>query len=456
MKSLIYLLVIVLLFASCAGENTEPADEVVSPVTEIGEPSWQQIYSDYFADGLYQGVHDIQTAEHTAADRGMFINIGSDMPPYRNDRNPPLTDDDGTVFVALSCVGSIFRYGLGGEVDGEVVTFIQQGFEYDVEVKIEAGSNILYRNGTALTMDAAPFHKGRTLYFPIAAVADALGHYTWFNERTNELQISYTAVEIYVWNENRDSSAEGLRYAIFQCRDNERDLSEVFAGGVSDFDEIEKQFDRVPPGLIGLTPLYRIAGHKIQYEDAQAIEYRLIDSFGYVVGVRRRLIDELPLIIQGTGGFSDEWFSMQLLALGESGLKETGSHTYRFMYLRENRQPMMLRIEVMPDGSGVLHFALCDGEINDWGGELIEVTQKSLSTTQVNEFLELLEAVGFREIPLSEDTGYYMLGGAWWVIEGVRDGGYHLIERQSPEEGSDVYRIGELFVELWGGDINLY
>lgn len=58
-----------------------------------------------------------------------------------------------------------------------------------------------------------------------------------------------------------------------------------------------------------------------------------------------------------------------------------------------------------------------------------------------------LENENFWELPTKKET----LGfdGAQWVIEGLQDGKYHLVDRWTPESGS-IRKIGLFLLELSG------
>ena len=160
--------------------------------------------------------------------------------------------------------------------------------------------------------------------------------------------------------------------------------------------------------------------------------------------------NNMPSIIRGTGDFSDERYSRQLFMLRESSLMDSDSHIYRFTNINDVF-PYTIRIEIMPDGSGYLNFRMNTRMWEIGRSLLFRSSQKRLNEEQVNELLGILDGHNFWNIP--ENSEVMGLGGETWIMEGVKDGRYHIVHRWSPdfyEEGKVVYNIGNYFLELSG------
>ncbi|PYV47582.1 MAG: hypothetical protein DMG94_05690 [Acidobacteria bacterium] len=56
-----------------------------------------------------------------------------------------------------------------------------------------------------------------------------------------------------------------------------------------------------------------------------------------------------------------------------------------------------------------------------------------MTQEQMDKFLERVKGAGFWEIPSYEKT--WGLDGAQWIIEGVEDGKYHVVDRWTPTKG---------------------
>lgn len=136
--------------------------------------------------------------------------------------------------------------------------------------------------------------------------------------------------------------------------------------------------------------------------------------------------------------FKANWYSAQLRALEEPSLLDLAdhrpSHSYRFLWLRTFNHPVAIRIDIKPDGTGLLTIKACSGAGGFAPGTLIENMTQALSDIQVNSFLELVDRVDFWSAPnpVEDQTG---TDGSEWIIEGVRDGKYHVVDRWMPERG---------------------
>jgi len=152
-----------------------------------------------------------------------------------------------------------------------------------------------------------------------------------------------------------------------------------------------------------------------------------------------------------TNNFIYQWYSKQLKALGEPSLyKQQGDKSkqiFRFIWLRTFHNPISIRLEVNKnDGSGTLYVKMLDGAGGYDPGKIKEDFKKHISKEDVNRLIKLLERENFWK--LSTKGGLKGFDGAQWIIEGLQDGKYHLVDRWSPNEG--VKDIGLFFLELSG------
>ncbi len=86
----------------------------------------------------------------------------------------------------------------------------------------------------------------------------------------------------------------------------------------------------------------------------------------------------------------------------------------------------------MTDGTSLLTFKRTSGATGR-AGKLIQNKTLMLDAKQTTHFLERVESSNFWKLPaVLEDRG---VDGAQWIIEGVRDGSYHLVDRWSPTGG---------------------
>jgi hypothetical protein len=140
----------------------------------------------------------------------------------------------------------------------------------------------------------------------------------------------------------------------------------------------------------------------------------------------------------GMHGLKAHWYLRQLQGLHEPSLfaltGKTTREVYRFLWLRTFHHPIAVRMDIQPDGTGMLTTKMCSGAGGYSPGKLVQNSNRKLDWTQVKEFLALIEREGFWTAPnpVNDQTG---TDGSQWIIEGVKGGNYHVIDRWSPKQG---------------------
>lgn len=146
------------------------------------------------------------------------------------------------------------------------------------------------------------------------------------------------------------------------------------------------------------------------------------------------------------------WYGKFLRAMDEQSLlkaQDENVEVYRFLWLRSFHHPVMLRI--VRDGYS---FKLTSVELNGAGGydpgTRWSTAKFHIEQEEWCEFMSLLEKASFwsMETYRRDDIGF---DGSRWVLEGVRQGRYHIVDRWTPREGD--YREACLFLlKLSGRD----
>jgi hypothetical protein len=142
-----------------------------------------------------------------------------------------------------------------------------------------------------------------------------------------------------------------------------------------------------------------------------------------------------------------EWYSKHLNALHEPSLWESSktlnAQTYRFLWLRTFDHPIAIRLDVKPDGNSLLTTKISSGQGGYEPGRLIRNSARKLSKEQTAWFLARIEELHFWSLPTkeAEEPNVINLDGAEWVLEGTKDGDYHLVDRWSPDKGA-VHALG--------------
>jgi hypothetical protein len=133
--------------------------------------------------------------------------------------------------------------------------------------------------------------------------------------------------------------------------------------------------------------------------------------------------------------FPTNWYESDLKALKEPSLwessKQQKTQSYRFVWLRSFHHPISIRINLNADGTSLLIRKMTGGTTGHAGG-LITHRTFTLDHAQTSRFLEQVARSKFWTLPpVLEDRG---VDGAQWIVEGVRDGTYHIVDRWSPTD----------------------
>jgi hypothetical protein len=146
-----------------------------------------------------------------------------------------------------------------------------------------------------------------------------------------------------------------------------------------------------------------------------------------------KVFGETPELDNGTS----KWYSSQLRALQEPSLwalsKTESSQSYRFLWLRTWDHPISVRFDVNDDGTGRLVTKMSSGTGGYDPGKLVLDHTRQITKEQTASLLLKVETAAFWGLPTNETTGGR--DGAKWIIEGVHQGDYHIVDRWSPRSG---------------------
>ena len=161
-----------------------------------------------------------------------------------------------------------------------------------------------------------------------------------------------------------------------------------------------------------------------------------------------------------THSSKDTWYAYTLSLLEEPplfALRDNKSlQVYRFLWLPSFHRPISVRLTVNPDGSGSIvtrsvdsHTGMLTKVVSDTGKLVLDITSE-VDRAQVQDVLEQLQRLAFWTMPTeeaqaaSQTSGTTSHGphiaievdGSQWILEGFRDGKYHVVDRWSPKENS--------------------
>ena|SRR3989338_3048472 len=155
---------------------------------------------------------------------------------------------------------------------------------------------------------------------------------------------------------------------------------------------------------------------------------------------------------QDANDFVVGWYSKHLVALGENSLWENretkGLFVYRFLSLPTWGSPTAITFRLNDEGTGKLVIKKTDGQGGYEPGKLVLDKTISLDERQTKEILEQFKKLDFWKLPVKDDV--MGLDGTQWIIEGVKEGRYHIVDRWTPGSGDFydtcrlLFRISEL------------
>ena len=136
--------------------------------------------------------------------------------------------------------------------------------------------------------------------------------------------------------------------------------------------------------------------------------------------------------------FKANWYSTQLRALQEPSLFALATNrkaeSYRFLWLRTFHHPVAVRVDLQADGSWMLVTKVANGAGGYSPGSVTTNTSRQLTAHEVQSFRSKVESGGFWNAPspINDQTG---TDGSQWIIEGVKAGRYHVVDRWMPKNG---------------------
>lgn len=135
-----------------------------------------------------------------------------------------------------------------------------------------------------------------------------------------------------------------------------------------------------------------------------------------------------------------KWYSEYLKAAEEPSLCSTNDKTaevYRLLWIREYREPVLVRIE-RHGTIARLTLKAWDKKKDFFGEEskpepLAIKREKVLKPDEWVVFSELFKEASFWQTPTKEQAASGERGGAHWILEGIKDGSYHVVDRREPK-----------------------
>lgn len=149
----------------------------------------------------------------------------------------------------------------------------------------------------------------------------------------------------------------------------------------------------------------------------------------------------------------DDWYGKHLKAMNEPSLitrRKEGVEIYRFLWLRTFHHPIAIRVERTVETINISAVEL-DGQGGYEPGRILDRSTKTIDNAQWCDFLSRLSRSNYWNMGPETELGGH--DGAQWILEAVRDGRYHFVDRWTPE-GGDFRDACIFLLELGGFDTN--
>lgn len=175
--------------------------------------------------------------------------------------------------------------------------------------------------------------------------------------------------------------------------------------------------------------------------EAAKVDQRLscFPGLSVTVGKSSAQIEFFPAVALGENEWSrrfrSDWYSRHLEAMNELPLTAlvNEDESYRFLWLRTFHNPVAIHVW----RAGERHFLVAK-RLNGSGGYVPGTVDlyraRSLSEDDWNSFMTHLEHSEYWAMPTQDEQT--SPDGAQWIMEGYREGRYHLVDRQSPDNGT--------------------
>jgi hypothetical protein len=109
--------------------------------------------------------------------------------------------------------------------------------------------------------------------------------------------------------------------------------------------------------------------------------------------------------------------------------KDSSLYAYRFIWIRSFHVPISFRLTINPYGSGLLIVKKGNKIASQWDGLALD-SCIALNSKQVTEITNKINNTAFWN-DNSVSSGI-QLDGSIWILEGVKGGRYHSVEKESP------------------------
>jgi len=134
--------------------------------------------------------------------------------------------------------------------------------------------------------------------------------------------------------------------------------------------------------------------------------------------------------------YSDIFSKLNLDSIYENRIDEN-KHIYRFYYSRAFHDLIVISIDVYENNYGELHFKKFNIGRYFTEREIVIDSHLKLIPANINNLFNVIEKYDFWNTP-TQNPYFKGLDGSTWIIEGLKEGKYHYIERWCPLQHENV------------------
>ena len=139
--------------------------------------------------------------------------------------------------------------------------------------------------------------------------------------------------------------------------------------------------------------------------------------------------------------------AMREPSLYELSRQRPDAEAYRLLWLRSDRRPASIRFTLKPGGTGWFYRRMIGGTGSTLSGGLREYGTSWSWKSRTASFLSTIDNVGFWSMA-TDGSDTRDVCRSHWVLEGVRQGQYRVIDHCSPPENDPIRIIGVRAMKL--------
>ena len=151
-----------------------------------------------------------------------------------------------------------------------------------------------------------------------------------------------------------------------------------------------------------------------------------------------------------TNQYSKFLRSMREPSLWELAQQDPREEAYRLLWLREFDRPASIRFVLKPSGTGWFYRRMTTGSGGTQPGRRVDSGMSFSWKSRTASFLGIIESVDFWNLPtlLYADENTASACRSHWILEGIKSGKYHVVDRCSPDQTDPVRVIGMRAMKL--------